>query len=741
MKRWISFLFILVLAAGLCTENFLRTQAYAADEVNFDTTDVLDDLNGADNFNILNYPFDGTGKIKHPEILNIAEYCYSYRVNARDNYGLYLYFYNPQGLDIDTDSKANKVQIAVSYETDKEGYTIPKAYEKFDLQFCSVSTDADYYRLFYKFKVIDHVSDDGKTIAERVNSNARRYDISGIELQTKGDRNATEYTVGGTYTFTGYAEGYGPDENAESTLSCDVQNLETVRLDLAGKTDGVDKRTYWRSNSSAVGAHHQNQINSVFFAIDKTVLEKYGYVLQRIKAEWWEYKTRPVIVIDDKRIYDELSKWNGVQISENYDRTRGWTLHNSDYYYMHPLSIYDWSWNAQLQDHWNNTVHSNDIDTLLPLLFYTSGMDVNEYVLLPETLQTYLEGYDKSYVNGTLEFNGHTYSADLFDDGVDEGRTKGYNLRTFDIGNPDDYWDIRSYDDTHSWWDKLWDYGFGSIRTDDSYRDIQPIQMLTEQDFAVSDIAEHLKINPDDAGTLKDYYDKVKADSEVFLFRYAVTDYWAEDLSVFEINNGEYGTHHNGVGEIRQGTQFFDFDILEFTFNKDGVYTAIPVVSSPIDHISGYTPSIEAQERDWWKWVIGAGLLVLLILLLFPLLPYLIKGLVWIICLPFKGIAALFRAIKKSSEKRKGEKVRKKMNKEFKKFSKQTAKEQKKTERDAKKVNVTDLKTKIWTGEKSRSELSKAEKYALNHDEEWLQEQEIIDQILYGGDTEDYSDW
>lgn len=97
MKRWISFLFVLVLAAGLCTGNFLRTHAYAADGVNYDTTDVLDDLTGADNFDILNYPFDGTGKIKHPEILNVAEYCYSYRVNARDNYGLYLYFYNPQG--------------------------------------------------------------------------------------------------------------------------------------------------------------------------------------------------------------------------------------------------------------------------------------------------------------------------------------------------------------------------------------------------------------------------------------------------------------------------------------------------------------------------------------------------------------------------------------------------------------------------------------------------------------------
>ena len=174
---------------------------------------------------------------------------------------------------------------------------------------------------------------DGKTIAERVNSNARRYDISGVELLTNDESNATEYTVGGTYTFTGYAKGYGADINAESNLTCEVRNLETIRLDLSGKDDGIDKRTYWRSNSSSKGAHHQNQINSVYFAIDKTVLEKFGYTLQRIKAEWWEYKTAPAIVIDNKDIYDRLAAYNGVKISEDYDRNRGLTLYNSDYFY------------------------------------------------------------------------------------------------------------------------------------------------------------------------------------------------------------------------------------------------------------------------------------------------------------------------------------------------------------------------------------------------------------------------
>ncbi len=655
--------------------NLMIVCAEQNSETQFEKTNVLDDLQSSDGFDIVNYPFDSTGLIKHPEIMNVVEYCYSFKVNMRKNYGLYLYFYNPQGLNINTDSRANKVQLAVSYGKNKDGETVPTSYEKFDLKFCSVSTEPNYYRLFYKFKVIDRKGADGKTIAERVNSNARRYDISGIELLTDGERNATEYTVGGSYTFTGYAKGYGADEKAESNLTCSVRNLETVRLDLSGKDDGIDKRTYWRSNSSSLGAHHQNQINSVFFAIDKNVLNKYGYTLQKIKAEWWEYKTAPAVVIDNKDIYDRLAKYNGVSISDKYDSSRGFTLHNRWYHSINnPGSVYatyQYSWNVDLTPDGVYQPHiqkSDYVDTILPLLFYTGGAKVDDYTLLPEMLQERFDIYNKSYVNGHLTFNGKDYSADLFTNSVDKGRTRGYNLREFDIGNPDDYWDIHSYDDTHSWWNKLWDYGFGSIETDDTFLDVPPIQMVTPQDMAVSDLATHLKINADDVDNFRKYYDKVKNNCEVFIFRYAVTDYWAEDLTVYDIENDKlypydtHGEHNPHVGEVRQGTQFFDFDIIEFTFNNEGVYTVIPVVSSPVDHISGYTPSIEPQGHDWWKIILAVLAVILLCVLLAPILPYIVQAIIWVLLLPFKIIAAIFNGIKKATSKNKSStKTRNKM--------------------------------------------------------------------------------
>ena len=192
LKDGIRRVIVFVVLAVLCVTMFLGGQftapvAYAESnrELEFDKTNVMEDLTGAtvngEPFNLLNYPFDSSGVVKHPEIMNVVEYCYSFQENARGNYGLYLYFYNPQALDIDTDSAANRVHIAVEWTTNKDGEVVPSKYDYFDLKFCSMSEGASYARLFYKFRVIDHVGEDGNTIAERVNSNERRYDIAGVE--------------------------------------------------------------------------------------------------------------------------------------------------------------------------------------------------------------------------------------------------------------------------------------------------------------------------------------------------------------------------------------------------------------------------------------------------------------------------------------------------------------------------------------------------------------------------------
>ena len=195
-------------------------------------------------------------------ILNVVEYCYSFDVLRQGNYALYLYIYNPNGQNINTTDGVNKVQMAVGYNEDGT----PNNYEKFDLKFCSKSEEQFYEGLFYKFKVIDHLSSDGKTMLQRVKSSARRYDISGFEILENKQNSAIEYGVGGTYTFTGYAKGYGADINEESTLTCEVTDFETIELDV--------KHTFYRSQTSSLGAGHQNQLDTVYFSVPKRFIEE-----------------------------------------------------------------------------------------------------------------------------------------------------------------------------------------------------------------------------------------------------------------------------------------------------------------------------------------------------------------------------------------------------------------------------------------------------------------------------------
>ena len=77
------------------------------------------------------------------------------------------------------------------------------------------------------------------------------------------------------------------------------------------------------------------------------------------------------------------------------------------------------------------------------------------------------------------------------------------------------------------------------------------------------------------------------------------------------------------------------------------------MVSSPVDHISGYTPSVEPDDLDWWKILLAVLALIVLLIIFMPILPYVIKAIVWVILLPFKLIGWIFKSISNAVKKRK----------------------------------------------------------------------------------------
>ena len=648
-----SILCLLSVVLILLTSVFYPLSVVAAgtsNDLSFESSNVLDDLfsstvNGLP-FDIKDFPFNEKSSI---QILSFIEFCYTYKESKKDDFGLYVYVYNPQGLDIDKTSKQNKIQLATY--SDEFG----EHYDKFELEFINEANQSNYKGLFYKFKIVDKEGKDGKTLIDRVNSNERVYKVSGIELLTKGNTNAIEYGVGGTYKFTGYAKGYGPDENAESNLNCTVENLETLSLEV--------HHTNYRTGVSSLGADHYNEVNTVYFAVPNRIFEEYGN-LQKIRAEWWEYKTKPALITKDKAIYNELIKHVGKDFS-SYNKDVKASVYGSYSTYTSPSGAftrisYDWCWNVDLGKSVGIEIKSDKTVSMIPFVFYApnaSNVDGVFSFLYSSPVAGSVEGtqvadyiykYSNSLGRGYIDCNGRKISKDLFENYVDSGRKMGYNDKTIDLG---DTFDLNSYDSNHNWWDKLWDYGFSWPNTSEQYKNVAPIYELKESDLKGTndEIASRLLVNSDDVSELKTFYSNATKNKEkVILFRFANTDYYCEEATAVANGTTSYDTSY-----IAQQIVFLDFDIIELTFNKDGVYHVIPVVSSPMDIVNGFTPP--PLEFEWWKLVLALLILVLLVVIFYPILPLIIKliavvikGIIWAITFPFK---LLWKAVKKKRDK------------------------------------------------------------------------------------------
>ena len=613
---------ILLTAAAVILFGFLpdRVTVYA-EETAFESTNVMDDLSNATigdkPFDIREYPYNSADK---PRIINFVEYCYSPYANLRGNYGLYLYIYNPQGLEIDTSSPLNKVQIAVSYGTGTGGSVAATDYEKFDLRFCSMSEESDYKRLFYKFKVEDHESADGKTIAERVNSHERRYDVSGFELLTLGEVNANEYTVGGTYKFTGYAKGYGPDETAES-LSSAVTDLETVELEI--------RHASYLSQASDSLYH---QLHSVYFSVPQATIERYGEDLQEIKATWYEYKTEMIAVL--------LPEWaNKFQSSVGLLPEE---VGISDY------MIWDATTSHDVYGRWCFN-YGSEQSPLYWLISNSKATESKTYIAAEELL-AYMKNYNASFRKGKI--NGK-YSADLFSDGND-----GQNHEKIVTIQAEDEYSLLGKEQNS--FEKFMNWLTGRPT---SYPDLQitrAIEPLKAVDFGRSDaeLSAMLFVNEQEIAALREFCEpEIAAGNAPYLFRFAVRDYETASMQT-NFRNVVLGWSSDHIGFGARETVFLDFDIIYLKFFRDGQYYTIPVVADPIDGMGGLVSPDDTEPNC--RNIASLLLIVLLLLIL------------------LRVIILLCKVIGRAIRQRKENKPFREMEKELKDIQKYMDKERKK---------------------------------------------------------------
>ena len=630
--------FALLIAVGAGASTFLP--AMAAEYTAYDRTAIEDDLRGVD---ISAYPADENGRHFLLDDVGFMEYGYSESAFIVDNYfGIYLYVYNPTEREVSTRAGANVVNMATEYDAEGE----PTNYENVPI---TVLDHTENYR-FYKFRITDSSAIYTRAnLYARAHDGVRRYDIAGIQLWFLGDQNATdsfternEKSV--TYRCTGYAAGCDEDGSEESTLKIQRDKLESVTLDV--------QHTFYRSATSDKGVDYQNQVDSVFFTVPQHLFDEYG-TLQRIKAEWWEFQTKEIVVISNEEYYNKILPYVGVAAGkpDNYKDDVGFSLtYNYSFLPSTGAHSFDGGWNLFVDVNGVYGQHGVDFDAQI---WEPNGRNLFEkiYLLFPtkawgeigdydpyadiETqggvsvnrLESYIFQYDKTYDSGTVSVkDGKLLSADLFQPDIQEDRKmngeqgviqSGFDGKSYyDFDAEADIDKIISYEEGgDTWWDRWTQYGwseaFQTIEAEEG-RTIEPIKIIGDDDLAgeEADVAERLMIQSSDVQALRDTYEDAitveDAGDEpmaVVMFRFAVSDYFSAPLEV--VHGGPSVTHD--VAYAARQTVFLNFDIIQLTFNDSGEMTVIPVVSDPIDIIDPITPPVDFGSNYWtlvW-WLVG----------------------------------------------------------------------------------------------------------------------------------------
>lgn len=658
------------------------------------TTTIEEDLKELDVETYL-YPQNAFGT---HEIIRLVEFCYSDNSEWNQYYDLYFYVYNPIAKKLSYEG--NVVNMAVAY--DEEGK--PSSYENVPLTYCDATDDCR----FYKFKLSAPQRFFSLEQGYEKSFKVRRYDIAGMELELYIGATVKDAAQGFTYYYAGYGKGLGSGAESKSTLTCQKIDLETIELNIG--------HTNYR-NSVNHSEYKCKEINTVYFAVEDKYFEDYGS-LQKIKADWYEYKTNYIFVTSDKNAYNGLYEYRNVDIGyeeKELPYSVGWekewranpTNPTATGFYQYIAGYNDayMPWD----DEWRVT--------RLDWIFHKKDVkSKDDYIVSASELEDYMSQYSEDFSSEAKILN--RYAETLFFESIDEDRIpllqdkeskRGYISQEIDV---DDAKINLLQKENKEFWDELW-YGT-------SYEKIEydPIVVIGKEDIVglnASTFADKYLINDGDETTVFNECRKVISEGKKFvLFRFAATDYYASTASFKTASTTDIEQED---GYVAQQTVFLDFDVISLTFrNEHDVDTVIGVAANPIDIINDVTPPSDLNPpfnvlASWNPFdgiskeeviglIIAAVLLiVILTFVLFVVAPEVFEMIIHAIGKFFRWIGSGIkkgakkigdsakRVRKASSKRKKGKAKNGKKSKSSKKPAKKITKKQKNSKRGKKVKN------------------------------------------------------
>ena len=644
--------------------------------VYIDETTIEEDF-AAFGFDTSFYRKDQTGK---RQMIYFIESCYSRLPSERDRfYGLYLWVYNPTCEEINEDGQ-NKVNLSIG----------GSEYNNLLLQHLSHTTD----HLFYKFRVAE---DKAASLLEearaysRIHSGERSYCIAGVQLQV-GEATSSDYGVEKTFIFTGYACGLDESSEEASTLTMRTEGLEAIHLYL-------DHTTY---RSDGVHDHwYRDAIHTAYFGLPKKYLEEYTK-LQRIKAEWDEYKTKEIFVTSSTTAENELESYVGKKLMNGinerltfrvlWEKTEPFSLGSRDFVAF--SKGYNDLEEGDTVDLENSFWSYLGFDYFLMYQNYTPLSRMDWLIRIPESdlksgkpLSSWeLEQYMIQYTAKTGGVKVGGFTSWLFADEIDADRAQKFDpdgdhhiLQEIDADIAIDDFRIDG---------NFWDHLFGDgmeiaeglypivvIRDDTAIQEIKSWNSLNKEHVKAFEAKYFVENNAGSGGNVLADLQKIIDDGLYpVLFRFAVTDYYFSD-AFFDNTDAWYDDDYKGSkyltdvnGYVAQETMFLNFDIISLSFRtKDGGndLAVIPVVADPINVIPSLMIPPESEnieETEWWqKIMMLLGLILILVVfgtylmpvfmflwsnlmnVLYNLAKLLWKVLLWLVGLPFRLLGRIFR--------------------------------------------------------------------------------------------------
>lgn len=655
-KQVIAFLLVLLVCIGVVMGGQGNLSAFADDDtIQFEQTNVMDDLENSTvdgkAFNISDYAFNNS---EEASVLMLVEYCYSFYANLQDNFGLYLYVWNPQGLKFDTGSSLNAVQLSYGSKAD---------YVKYSLEFLNRSERTNYEGLFYKFKVRLSLSQ-REAMLEALNSSERIYHISGMELLETGESLPHEYAVNAVYTYSGYAQGYGPNEGAD-TLTYTRSEGEVFVIE-----DDDLHQTFYRPSGNVSGSFFkQDTLHTVYFSVPNELIERYGR-LAVIRVQWLEAVLSPFLITGNQDVYNALQNYIGQTMGEyneedfEYGILGGYEVTTSgigELVLTHRTA--ELAYNP-----WYKFLESADRQLDRICLAFNSGDETDSadtYRVGGEMLLDLMKEYSRSSTDKVLGM----YARELFSS-VDEAFT------VVDIPAEREY-SLTSEKISQTFWEKV--FGTSHVEYSDTFDGIEAIHPVSEQDFGASkeQTCQNLYIDLNDYDEFLSVYEAAERDEEtVYLFRFDQSEY-----SAWEVTQGKWEKATQWVpnaigpggmfqtvyklsdsdtnGYLAEETVYLGLDLIQMEWDDGEKRVVIPIVSSPIDVVADGTPPVHTtSDKDlaWWQILLAVLALILVVILLFKFAPVLVFAVGKVIALPFKAVGAASKNLKKRRKEKKAQK-------------------------------------------------------------------------------------